>query len=674
MITSQNANNKEKYKSLFELATKILNPDWEPEKYTEVSITEEEFVRGVHYAKYTDPNGTEFYYQPGLWKEDEKYFVKEDSEPEIVISSIADLFGNMETLIRQDDRFLMLPLDEDIFEIDANKRLINIPDHFKRNGVSVQGDEIAETLLFKIDRYFDAMDLDKCTMVVQWENQHNKYVTPITLKDTKSYPGQILFGWPLSSTLTEYAGPIKFSVRFIKYISNNIDSEEQIPMDKAADIVYSFNTLTATINVNPGLDYDIFDTKQDDPHHLFNFAITNSEDPSADFKAPEFLLNLETDPSGFKEYFLTKEDGSELRKCTLAVRAGSESLGHMTYQWWHAKHGIFGSPIGGNENVPTLLEPKPTVVNPKEDYYRAVKDEMGNIITYIKYFDGVEDKSKFTDEDVYVMNNVLTISGINPTYYDSKDSVTGEYWVVAKCRVGKANKEIKSYHVLLPTATPIEIVADLIEGVIGKPNGTLKINAKTHPNSYTTYSWMKCDSENGDFEIDTKAGVESDNYAPDAPGFYKVKITSEVNLDQTHAESKVVRVTNKPVAVEFADDYKVDKRHFANPARDNKIEAGLMATGDIVPGFITDLDRKLVSDKIEYSWYVDKDTSDGILDENGQIKSSAIFFAGPFAVPELSLAGFTEDRKLRCVAANYLNGEVAYSESAVFDIELGIVE
>jgi hypothetical protein len=48
-----------------------------------------------------------------------------------------------------------MPLDEPLFEIDANSRSIAVPSEFSRNGVGVKGDHQAETLYFRVDRYFD---------------------------------------------------------------------------------------------------------------------------------------------------------------------------------------------------------------------------------------------------------------------------------------------------------------------------------------------------------------------------------------------------------------------------------------------------------------------------------------------------------------------------------------
>jgi hypothetical protein len=67
---------------------------------------------------------------------------------------------NIESLTEEEKAFyLRLPLDEDVFAINADTRVITVPANFARNGVGVQGDESAEVLYFTIDRYFDSMDL-----------------------------------------------------------------------------------------------------------------------------------------------------------------------------------------------------------------------------------------------------------------------------------------------------------------------------------------------------------------------------------------------------------------------------------------------------------------------------------------------------------------------------------
>lgn len=119
-----------------------------------------------------------------------------------------------------DPLYFILPVDEPTFDIDANKRTITIPDAFK-NGVSVKGDEIAETIYFTIDRYFDTIDFyDKnIKAIVQWENANKDKSISVTtekavIEDQSEGTVKVIFGWPLTSEITEYSGNVTFTVRF----------------------------------------------------------------------------------------------------------------------------------------------------------------------------------------------------------------------------------------------------------------------------------------------------------------------------------------------------------------------------------------------------------------------------------------------------------------------------
>lgn len=227
----------------------------------------------------------------------------------------------------------MLPLDEEYFEIDANKRTITVPTAFK-NGVSVQGDIMAETILFRINRFFDAVDFNTCDIWVQWERVKDpsaKYVTQLNddsaaklvmLSENGEY---LIFGWSLSELVAEVAGQIKFSIRFIK--------------EDGGKIVYSFSTTPVTITINPGLDYDIHNCEPDQPNYLFNYIIENSETstgPSA--MRPIFEENL-TSPS-----YLDENGTAEL-----SVRAHVSDGGTITYEWYYSKE---EKAVG--ENVATI--------------------------------------------------------------------------------------------------------------------------------------------------------------------------------------------------------------------------------------------------------------------------------------------------------------------------------
>jgi hypothetical protein len=71
------------------------------------------------------------------------------------------------------------------------------------------------------------------------------------VRDLESEPGYIIFGWPLSSAITEKDGVVKFSVRFYS-------------LDASNKIDYSFSTLTASATIKTGLNLDFENTYIDD--------------------------------------------------------------------------------------------------------------------------------------------------------------------------------------------------------------------------------------------------------------------------------------------------------------------------------------------------------------------------------------------------------------------------
>lgn len=134
-----------------------------------------------------------------------------------------------------------LPSNEPRFIIDANSRTIKIPPEFQFLGV--KNDHKAETVYFEIDRYFDNEDLSTHTCVVQFENKSGEGgIYPVTIMDTESVDGKIIFGWEIMSDATTIVGDIIFSVRFYS-LDNYV-------------FTYNFNTLPAksvildTLNVD----------------------------------------------------------------------------------------------------------------------------------------------------------------------------------------------------------------------------------------------------------------------------------------------------------------------------------------------------------------------------------------------------------------------------------------
>ena len=114
-----------------------------------------------------------------------------------------------------------------MFKIDANTRNITVPNEFRSNGLSVQGDHLAETVFFCIDRYFDYTDLSSTDISINWKmgTQQGRTKNFIMNKD-----------------ITVKSGSLTFAVQFSK--------------ERNGEIVYNFNTLAANITIKDGLIID----------------------------------------------------------------------------------------------------------------------------------------------------------------------------------------------------------------------------------------------------------------------------------------------------------------------------------------------------------------------------------------------------------------------------------
>ena len=138
------------------------------------------------------------------------------------IDSLKQYFHYIADLAQINTKYTVLPADEDVFDIDANTREIIVPSSFRKNGVGVQNDHIAEVLYFRIDRYFDSQDLGLCKIYIQWQNASGELgLTREYSRDLNSEEGKLIFGWPISESITQTAGPVQFAIRF--YTAANED-------------------------------------------------------------------------------------------------------------------------------------------------------------------------------------------------------------------------------------------------------------------------------------------------------------------------------------------------------------------------------------------------------------------------------------------------------------------
>ena len=281
--------------------------------------------------------------------------------------------------------FLRLPLDEELFEINANTRAIKIPSNFSANGVGVQGDETAEIIYFSIDRYFDHMDLanEDMQIVIQWETKDKnrntiKGISPNFGKDLGTIPGKIIFGWPIYSELTESATPITFAVRFFSL------GEEDSNGVRALN--YSLATLPATISVGATIDYDLInktvvevDRGKTITSRIKNVGIYDPSIPTP--QLPTISTPLFIDG---KDASVRVADIPDEGDITLKISAHPTDFGAIQYDW---RKFSYDSTTGEYANVSDPI----ANADINNGVYEEVVTDLGDDLYYrITSADGVE--------------------------------------------------------------------------------------------------------------------------------------------------------------------------------------------------------------------------------------------------------------------------------------------
>lgn len=123
-----------------------------------------------------------------------------------------------------------------VYSIDLNTREIDAPEY-----LSVENDHQAETIYFKVDRYFGHIDLSNMMFIIQYKNSHLQcynYLVPYL--DIAYEDGYIYFPWVIESPATRYSGSVTYSLK-IFYINPN-----------SGRLVFELNTLPATGLIKKG--------------------------------------------------------------------------------------------------------------------------------------------------------------------------------------------------------------------------------------------------------------------------------------------------------------------------------------------------------------------------------------------------------------------------------------
>lgn len=139
-----------------------------------------------------------------------------------------------------------LPFAHNIYEVDLNTRKIDGPAY-----LSVRRDHKAEVIYFKLDRYFDYMDLSNTVCIIQYlipdENIPRIYIVPFFDTSTYFKDNKILIPWVVGGAVTSKAGKVEYSIRFYKIQREN---------DNDIKLIYNLSTLPATSEILYSLEGD----------------------------------------------------------------------------------------------------------------------------------------------------------------------------------------------------------------------------------------------------------------------------------------------------------------------------------------------------------------------------------------------------------------------------------
>lgn len=542
MITYVNKANADKYSFLYSRASEDLrthDATGKEVKYGDsnavkqfdpITLTAETYQPNRYYIADTEKG-----YKlctDDTFKEGTEYFQSDD------ITSLDEYFSYIVQLNEISRRYTILPLDEEVFTIDANTRTITVPPSFAKNGIGVQGDEVAEIVYFKINRFFDAIDLDTKDIYIQWRSAAvDEKGNPIEgvsvpwVKDVESEPGFIIFGWPLSSKITQKAGNVQFAVRFYEF---NEDTDT---------LMYSLSTLTQTAVIKPALDFDlpaiILDkTKIDDASGMISDRFENTELNSGAVKAeaPVFTKNL-------VEHIDLAEDAQGFRTVPVDydVQAISTDAGQISYIW--KKYNL---KTDAREDIVHVIS-----MRKNED-----KERVPGVLYYRQNGEAYELYSGTLDPD-NDPNGEYPTGGVFQKFSTGTLDGVGRYFVIATNRVRQSTATTKSVECIVPYPEKPVITTDLPTTGILEPDAydlTLAPVATKNDAGKFTYQWYKkAPGEEGFVAIEggTDATLTIDGTEVESPltgaegdGYYKVEITNNLNKEADTVTSEICRVTH----------------------------------------------------------------------------------------------------------------------------------
>lgn len=526
----------------------------------------------------------------------------EDLNNGATINSLETYFSHIETLSKltknQNNtygrKYTVLPLQEDYFEINANSRLITVPELFRKNGLSVQGDQVAETIYFKINRYFDAMDLNTTDIYIQWENANgDRGLSKEWVRDIETYDDYMVFGWALGGLITQVPGPLKFSIRFIKTAEEN---NQKV-------VKYSLSTLTAQALINQGLDLEI-GTADDSLNAILagNFENTTTITDS-EIKIFKYVYNFDNlileDNSNLNETAkVISADLNEQGELELLVSAYADK-GSLSYNLYK-QTGSQPDPVGADKEdtkpmtFEYLISPDAHVQLDKT-YYKKIEnnyevaslDEMGGVNA------SLEGKIFYEKYGKYILNNENRLD---------EGSITGYYYTTAICTTNDGTNSsplISTYKVLLspPGKATFNGNAEINGQELNKVTLTPNVNIPANNNAEYIWSIKRYGEEN--FAVIPDA--TEINYTPTEEALYSVKVKTTRNLDSIVSDDMITYyVTKAPVE----NDIIIETL------------AGSYAPGTVRISATYTPNKPIAEYGLSYQWYKQNNDSEFVIIEN----------------------------------------------------------
>lgn len=664
-----------------------------------------------------------------LWEKDAEFRKQYPDDPKaegnenLRFTSLNHYYANMAKFFGYKNyRYVMLPVDENPLVIDLNARSIKVPNEFSKCA-SVQKDQLAELVMFTVDRYFDYMDLANTHIYVQWTAPADKDgnvkegATRIEMIDKDSIPNQLRFAWPLTDEVTATPGDVKFSVRFFR-VGADVNGEDVDPdnatEEQIKNLVYSLNTTEATIKIKPALQPELTKYNVEKPAGAIGHAIVNSLYSTSGLMPPvqpEFHnpgLDM-TATTGFER------DGKWIAKLkddtvTMSVQAITTDAGQLSYKWSYinddgsikysdcekAGFGIV------QHEVPVAFSKEAMIALAKngrsigERYFTYNENSMEPYTECFYVGDDFKDLlSKWLDPTAKEEEKVQLYEKVETFTVPSEGVITGTYQAKVVNTVSHGTDTLTtinpsySNECLLPPPQDItfEEGKNLPLGVIFGDENKANIGVtlvKDTNGADLKFTWKKSTtSNNSGFEVLSDAANVA-TYTVTEPGWYTVDIKSSLNrsykysTDDTTANGEsivnICKVTGMPAAPMV--QYKNDDGDFVDGAGDpiiysiNENSAPIeLAVKASVPND-NDLALELIHDYYSYQWFVQTQTSTG-WSEWTKVKTTDIFIDSITDDADISTlkikhvpTNVDNIYKYKCVVTNNLNNQaISYDHS-----------